>query len=137
MYYLCSENKGADQLRGYREADVRLCFRICKKPVFSRCGSNNVALVRKTRSVRKGATWQMITIIFNFQAFRKQHAADLHSIIFALRTLIVIQFYTCILVIILHIMTLIRLLLGKSYVYNYYVYHLLKRLNKIMSLQEM
>ena len=32
--YLCSENKGADQLRGYREADLRLCFRICKKPVF-------------------------------------------------------------------------------------------------------
>ena len=30
FYYLCSENKGADQLRGYREADLRLCFRICK-----------------------------------------------------------------------------------------------------------
>ena len=41
MFYLCSENKGADQLRGYREADLRLCFRICKNPVFSRCGSNN------------------------------------------------------------------------------------------------
>ena len=38
-YYLCSENKGADQLRGYREADLRLCFRICKKPVFSQRGS--------------------------------------------------------------------------------------------------
>ena len=23
LYYLCSENKGADQLRGYREADLR------------------------------------------------------------------------------------------------------------------
>ena len=31
----CSENKGADQLRGYREADLRLCFCICNKPVFS------------------------------------------------------------------------------------------------------
>ena len=39
MYYPCSENKGADQLRGYREADLRLCFRIGKNPVFSRCGS--------------------------------------------------------------------------------------------------
>ena len=39
MYYLCSENKGADQLRGYREADLRLCFRIYEKPVFSRRGS--------------------------------------------------------------------------------------------------
>ena len=34
-----SENKGADELRGYREADLRLCFRICKKPVISRRGS--------------------------------------------------------------------------------------------------
>ena len=33
-HYLCSENKSADQLRGYHEADLRLCFRICKKPVF-------------------------------------------------------------------------------------------------------
>ena len=32
---LCSENKGADQLRGYREAGLRLCFRICKMLVFS------------------------------------------------------------------------------------------------------
>ena len=39
MYYLCSENKGSDQLRGYGETDLRLCFRICKKPVFSRRGS--------------------------------------------------------------------------------------------------
>ena len=35
LYYLCSENKGADQLLGYREADLRLCFRICKILVFS------------------------------------------------------------------------------------------------------
>ena len=39
MYYLCSGNKGADQLPGYREADLRLCFSICKMPVFSRRGS--------------------------------------------------------------------------------------------------
>ena len=30
LYYLCSGNKGADQLRGHREADLHLCFRICK-----------------------------------------------------------------------------------------------------------
>ena len=40
LYYQCSDNKGADQLRGYREADLRLCFRICKMLVFSRRGSN-------------------------------------------------------------------------------------------------
>ena len=34
LYYPYSENKGADQLRGYREADLRLCFRICKKSGF-------------------------------------------------------------------------------------------------------
>ena len=34
MFYPHSENKGADQLRGYREADLRVCFRICKKPDF-------------------------------------------------------------------------------------------------------
>ena len=32
LYYPYSENKGADQLRGYREADLRLCFRIYKNP---------------------------------------------------------------------------------------------------------
>ena len=30
LYYPSSENKGADQLRGYREADLRLCFRLCR-----------------------------------------------------------------------------------------------------------
>ena len=37
---MCRENKDADQLRGYREADLRLCLRICKKPLFSQRGSN-------------------------------------------------------------------------------------------------
>ena len=35
LYYLCSENKGADQLCGYHEAGLHLCFRICKMLVFS------------------------------------------------------------------------------------------------------
>ena len=39
MHYPSSENKGADQLRSYCEADLRLCFRIGNNPVFSRCGS--------------------------------------------------------------------------------------------------
>ena len=34
LYYPSSENKGADQLRGYRAADLRLCFRICRTFVF-------------------------------------------------------------------------------------------------------
>ena len=40
LYYPYSENKGADQLHSYCVADPRLCFRICKNPVFSQRGSN-------------------------------------------------------------------------------------------------
>ena len=39
LYYLCSENKGADQLCSYCTADMRLCFRIWENPVFSWHGS--------------------------------------------------------------------------------------------------
>ena len=39
LYYPCSENIVADQLRGYHEADLCLCFRKCKQPVFSQRGS--------------------------------------------------------------------------------------------------
>ena len=35
LYYLYSENKGADQLCSYCEADLRLCFRLCKFLFFS------------------------------------------------------------------------------------------------------
>ena len=40
LYYLCSENKGADN----READLRLCFRICRLLVFP-CGGSFIILV--------------------------------------------------------------------------------------------
>ena len=45
LYYPSSENKGADQLRGYREADLRLCFRICKLFVFPRGGSFHILVI--------------------------------------------------------------------------------------------
>ena len=54
-YYPCSENKGADQLRGYREADLHLCFQICKIPVFSRRGSNNTSSFYMSSIIRKPA----------------------------------------------------------------------------------
>ena len=41
MYYPCSENKGGDQLRSIREADLRLCFRICRMLVLLCSGSIN------------------------------------------------------------------------------------------------
>ena len=39
LYYLISENKGADQLRRYCEADLRLCFRLGRLLVFP-CGGS-------------------------------------------------------------------------------------------------
>ena len=43
LYYPCSVNKGADQIHGYREADLRLCFRLCRLLVFP-CGASNLFL---------------------------------------------------------------------------------------------
>ena len=34
LYYLCSENKGADQLSVYRKVDLSLYFCICEKKGF-------------------------------------------------------------------------------------------------------
>ena len=47
LYYPCSENKGADQLRGYRETDLRLFFSHMQKPVSSRRGSDVVRISLK------------------------------------------------------------------------------------------
>ena len=47
LYYPCCENKGADQLGSYCEADLRLCFCIGQIPVFSRCSSNELFLQNK------------------------------------------------------------------------------------------
>ena len=35
LYYLCSQNKGTDQLRSYCAADLQFCFRIYAKRRFS------------------------------------------------------------------------------------------------------
>ena len=42
LYYPLNENKGADQLRSYCEADLRLCFRLCRLLVFPCSGSVSV-----------------------------------------------------------------------------------------------
>ena len=54
MYYPGSENKGADQLRGYREADLRLCFRIYAKSRFSHDAAQ-VMLRNLSDPLREGA----------------------------------------------------------------------------------
>ena len=74
LYYPFSENKGADHLRGYREADLRLCFRICKKPVFSQRGSygftsNNVkcTIIRFEREILKLFLSDRLTFYRDYQ----------------------------------------------------------------------
>ena len=47
LYYPSSENKGADQHCGYREADLRLCFRLCNTLVFSRRGSFVILMCKR------------------------------------------------------------------------------------------
>ena len=46
VYYPCSKNKGADQLCRYREADLRLCFRLCRLLVFPWGGSFNIFMMQ-------------------------------------------------------------------------------------------
>ena len=79
MYYLCSENKGADQLRGYpkgadqlrgySEADLRLYFRICKKPVFSRQGSYINILSVVLKQFTSCFLWATGSLLCNFHQF--------------------------------------------------------------------
>ena len=45
MYYPCSENKGADQLRSYCKADLRFYFRISRLLIFLCSGSFKIILV--------------------------------------------------------------------------------------------
>ena len=59
MYYPCSENKDADQLRGYREADLRLCFRPCKLLVFSCTGSFKMDSIYMNR--RSGKMFNIVS----------------------------------------------------------------------------
>ena len=78
MYYPSSENKGADQLRSYCEADLRLCFRICRLLVFPCGGSNhyeNILMqyfIEFSESVNIGGKISLKTLIF-FLVFAQKH----------------------------------------------------------------
>ena len=54
----CSENKGADQLRSYCEADLRLCFRLCRLLVIP-CGGSIM-------EVRQATVNQLFSRLFIF-----------------------------------------------------------------------
>ena len=74
LYYPSSENKGADQLRSYCEADLRLCFRLGRLLVFPwggsldalMCGSNMAMYIMfcNTRS-----EWCIFILFFVFVLF--------------------------------------------------------------------
>ena len=55
MYYLCSENKGADQLRGYRKLICVFAFAYAKSP-FSHDAAHIVYLI----GVNKGIHYILI-----------------------------------------------------------------------------
>ena len=59
LYYLYSENKGADQLHSYCKADLRLCFCLCRLLVFPCGGSNGLdirTLVFRRKETDMGKT---------------------------------------------------------------------------------
>ena len=58
LFYLCSENKGADQLRSYSEADLRLCFHICKITRLIKYNYENLLISRSL------ITWGHFLIMF-------------------------------------------------------------------------
>ena len=75
LYSPSSENKDADQLRGYREADLRPCFRICKTLVFSRGGSMVTSLLIAppyTKEKITGARVPMVTDLLKAPPYTKE-----------------------------------------------------------------
>ena len=77
MYYPCSENKDADQLRGYREADLRLCFRPCKLLVFSRTGSFcHLICMYVFQAIRTCGFWKEHNTLFTLKRLAKIDSFD-------------------------------------------------------------
>ena len=62
LYYPCSENKGADQLRSYCEADLRLCFRLCRLLVFP-CDGSFICLAQEMECGLTGGLGQRVVIL--------------------------------------------------------------------------
>ena len=62
MYYPSGENKGADQLRSYCEADLRLCFRLRRLLVFPWGGSNVIASYFYLSPAKLGIISQSVNI---------------------------------------------------------------------------
>ena len=70
MCYPCSENKGADQLCGYRKADLRLCFLICKKGFSHDAAQFIMTKIKKTDDFNTKYVALPLTGIFFLSLFR-------------------------------------------------------------------
>ena len=83
MYYPCSENKGADQFRSYREADLQLCFCLCKLLVFSCSGSiiNNSTykIFLKHRGKYANASYCSFVAKINYTIFKMEVVTFIHT----------------------------------------------------------
>ena len=63
--YLCSDNKGADQLCSNCTADLRLCFRIGRLLV-PWCGGSSIELVSSGNSLMFVVHWRKRLLLFDF-----------------------------------------------------------------------
>ena len=74
-----AKNKGADQMCSYCTADLHLCFRIDKNPVFSLCSSSNIKnsdrilLIFMVKFYHK-----LYIIILSYNIFLKSLFLELH-----------------------------------------------------------
>ena len=62
---LCSVNRGTDQLQGYREADLRLCFRIYAKCWFSHDTAKIIIFCEKFHLNRSRNLLKFLSEIFS------------------------------------------------------------------------
>ena len=92
MYYPCSENKGADQLRGHREADLRFCFRLSTLLVFSCIGSYRNYVFDNFTSVESANELSHVRENQQF-AYAKNEVTAKLIIVFVFATRIVQFFY--------------------------------------------
>ena len=81
MCYLSIENKDTDQLRSHCEADLRLCFRIGKNPVFSRCDPYYITYLSTFSLLPKDLTY----IFYSFQTLYARFVQYLWKFIFSVK----------------------------------------------------
>ena len=95
MYYPISKNKGADQLCSYCTADLRLCFRIGKNPVFLPRGSPTLGYLNRKKfypiDSSSLASWLELLIGAQFSSSKCSKQLDLLYILQSLKTYFIIS----------------------------------------------